>query len=42
MKMHAGKCVTRAWALNFWQILNVSGADKAKEKDKNAVRYHWL
>ncbi len=39
--MHAGKCVTSvlrapasACALKFWRILNISGSDKVKEKEK--------
>ncbi len=34
VRMWGGKCVTHAWALNFWWILNKSGSDEAKEDKK--------
>ncbi len=42
VRMHADKCFTCTWSLNFWWILNKSGFDKAKEKGKNVVWFHWL
>jgi hypothetical protein len=42
VRTRPSKCVTHAWALNFWWIIKVSGSDKAKEKEKIAVWYHWL